>query len=1136
SGGSIDFLTKISRVPDFLQSMTEKVGLNRAELAEVQKIINLRGKNLLKTAGFSGKYKKQLYQPFINAKGHAPISLLYTHPDDNLETTIQLTYAQLDALQTNNWQDPLTDSLKKLSKDIDDGNNIQTIGEFRKALSTDPQDTAKYTIVPEDALSIGDSFEAPPGELGDDIPIVNLNEEYLPNRLDNIHSIDMNGKDFGIEFPDVLGNRNYYVYHMNLGPLESPGFVFEDEAGNIIKRVRFPYRVKPTNAHNYPQIFLDTSIIDLTAVKGNKIKDVERIKQIILADMEFTDYMANSYYLSRPLSGGEFFTLPAMNGQFNPIWGIKHRLTAVEGSIDNTATNGDIYSKRWKINMQVEVEDPQGNYWEIQEVELPTFSTAVSSDVAFAKLEDAFIEGTMSKKPGSSFYFGGTGFAEGYPPAFFNEIMDVTGTIRPVGNIHLMIYEPYSDSALSYIPQAQHPTYNLVRDAIGPLETTLEEFIDRLGPYFETKGFDVDDPVNMAMLEIFHEWYKTIDRSDAIWVDFERAFTRSDKSNAYMFREVFEIGVADSGRTTRWDKLDRGNIVEDLVVFEDFIDPDYLDAVRAGDVEFWKWSDDDSQATFKYFFGQILNKFRPVLEPIILGSSFNLQSSGSSSSAIRSNSVASYAERYQPISFADIGGYFDFMMEESLSMYYALANPQTSNNALAEMLRRLYYTNVEETLLLIRNHIMSKTSYEGDRYTEGTSKVIVDGDFDQLYNTTVYNYHVDYDYSGQPLVFDLKFASNFTSVLVPDGTNYRAIPIVTNGIWNPELFFDIGTVPNVAAELNKGRIPVPNFVDSRDPLNILKSVMYMHTLEVEMVTVDTLDNIFDLFSYNAANIDPQDVPFITTQYNEILKQDIGASFNYDIYDASSDRNVSIVSFMDELLFASQIDMVRSKNPITNTLGSKMLMNRMLKDMIVPMNNIGSIALLTHSYSFYDNPLTELYFSDSNGVNPRFDEFFSKSDGQGNQVAVTSTYQFINPFNLGIFSFGKTLDLDPYSEAPIYEQFLHNIYSSYNLDFVYVSQAALNAEFLVKDFYEYYEDLDLISLGKGRIQSFINTVRLISRIERPGDIPLLWNGVRNDYGSVPKVYNFYLEMIMNENIYYGTRSLVPLIYDQLIGTG
>ena len=57
-----------------------------------------------------------------------------------------------------------------------------------------------------------------------------------------------------------------------------------------------------------------------------------------------------------------------------------------------------------------------------------------------------------------------------------------------------------------------------------------------------------------------------------------------------------------------------------------------------------------------------------------------------------------------------------------------------------------------------------------------------------------------------------------------------------------------------------------------------------------------------------------------TEYEDIIRKDMDVALNYDIYDSALDRNISIVDFMDDLIFASQKDMVRSSNPLTNILG------------------------------------------------------------------------------------------------------------------------------------------------------------------------------------------------------------------------
>ncbi|OLS24023.1 MAG: hypothetical protein HeimC2_24140 [Candidatus Heimdallarchaeota archaeon LC_2] len=106
--------------------------------------------------------------------------------------------------------------------------------------------------------------------------------------------------------------------------------------------------------------------------------------------------------------------------------------------------------------------------------------------------------------------------------------------------------------------------------------------------------------------------------------------------------------------------------------------------------------------------------------------------------------------------------------------------------------------------------------------------------------------------------------------------------------------------------------------------------------------------------------------------------------------------------------------------------------------------------------------------------------------------------------------------------------LHNLFGSGYVDFVYSEKAIQNIERFETVFKEYYRSLGLQSPNRNGLMGFLHGLRFTK------SFPFLAFGVRNNYGEIPGITQFYIGILTNPNNYHspGGNRLIFKAYDEL----
>ncbi|MCE7733555.1 MAG: hypothetical protein GPJ54_01670, partial [Candidatus Heimdallarchaeota archaeon] len=463
------------------------------------------------------------------------------------------------------------------------------------------------------------------------------------------------------------------------------------------------------------------------------------------------------------------------------------------------------------------------------------------------------------------------------------------------------------------------------------------------------------------------------------------------------------------------------------------------------------------------------------------------------------------------IELGDLGDFYDEYKRPFLNLYDSLDSSDSYLTTVEHMLREIYYHDIEYQMDAISDGIIS--------HSTDSDYVDYDVEFDELSSDKTYNFPISYTYNGQLVSFNLQLASNFTSIWTLKDGVYSASPLIVEGQWNPDIFVDPTETDGLQSQVNNGKLPRPDFTDIKDPMNFLKLVYVYDSILWQSTVTQFADLSFGTFETEASHLDSQLLPVVMFKYEEIIRDQLRNDPSLKLYNKPSGKNESLVDFFDEIFEANLLDNFMSANPLNNLQATQILTSNILKDKTISKFENDQyqrmlVSDILFSRGVLDTTIGTSLFHES-GYNIGYDKLFVDLDIDSNDLVVIDSvldYIRISPMNF-LDRYKLTNTINSFDTNAHQNRILHNIFGRNSIDFAYPAVAARNALEFASVYQDYYDDFGLSSPNKGVFGALGNS------IEFKFSFDFIDFGVRNDYGELPMITKFILQMLSNQHYYF-----------------
>ncbi|MCE7736423.1 MAG: hypothetical protein GPJ54_16200 [Candidatus Heimdallarchaeota archaeon] len=1115
---------------NIVNMVSDRSGLSMDEVAILQE--QMVGKMLKMQEGLYlyGSNNLDLLADFIIKKvpgdisaSSSPIHYLYKNPNTDRIISVSIEMNEMEfIMKLDENQAPVTLLPERLQGKLldEDGNNIETVEEFRRSFLGGSGTATQNRLIPADIYTYtGSSW------------IENWN--YI-EKYSEVSEVDLSAITRQTDIPESLGN---YQFKQSWTEIRTLTFEVVDENGN--KRLaKLPYRVQKVDAQTYSGVVNEKEII---AVAKDEVKYLNNGMISTSDELVSPDGMIDN----------RFIALNHVDSQHRPIDMMQHLLEPA----GNKGFRGyDAYT----FPMFIEVlPSTSPKTWEYINYKM-VFDDPVTPTQAKDTME-RIITGTYDENMD---HFGLTGIEYDFDEQYIDLIYQTRGSSVKPSYYQSSIYSTSETRASDFIDPSDMrlnypsypalggsssdylyvgdrgmtslPTNDIHNVVVNNLKNSdlrqkyshaylLEYFtdlhipsLDRTLTFEEAEYFaDLLSGSNGFGLAAFANRIDGFTAEDAMSGDGIEAFLRQKYD---LSRNPQNVLVYKRNHSTRG--YQKGELNKDIQVLKDFFDDDILEMYKSLPL-----SRDNSlqEEVHGEVLDTLIGKFREILTDVLDDQNVVLNNQVGLDGKLLPRS--GIVREHVPIDGNDLGEMFDEYFGSLNQVQILLSDPNTADEMMSNIIGSVIHNEYETKISRLRNIIIknSEKVYVNVQSPSGNST-----------SQVAYKYHISHTYLDQLVQFDILLTNDLTSVYVMDGIDYIATPLIKNGGWNSDLFVEIDFAGVLQDELDNGMFPRANFNGKDDPMNFLKLVLNMQYADETGSRLNLIDDVVGVFDLIASDMRPDVFSVFMVKYEDLLKKEMVINIDVEIYDSRTKTNSTWVEFFDDLMLSLNKDMFRSNNPTANHRASKTFANEIYRDQVLnsdmPDNQIyneiiGSIGLL-------DNEFSEMIFTDPENVYPAYNDFYSDGvNSEGLAGPTVNIWQFVDPFGITSFDhLAKSDYSDPIDRLGHEKQSLHNLVGIGHAAFVYPTLALDNALRYRQLYRDYYDNLDLISPNKGAVDAFTNSFSLSFSLD------FFKFGVRNNYGTMPIITQFYFSILTNPNLYYNQGSgnfLLEYAYDSTL---